>query len=74
MMGQKSKKEREGKKKLKSTCFKAKILIQSRSEFSFKRKRRQMFLIQVGWLPHGPRALSLWGPHDAAPALSTPWT
>ena len=40
---------------------------------SYVDQNRQMFLIQVGWLPHGPRALSLWGPHDAAPALSTPW-
>ena len=40
---------------------------------SYVDQNRQMFLIQVGWLPHGPRALSLWGPHDAAPTLSTPW-
>lgn len=40
---------------------------------SYVDQNRQMFLIQVGRLPHGPCTLSLWGLHDAAPALSTPW-
>lgn len=41
---------------------------------SYVDQNRQMFLIQVGWLPRGPCAPSLWGLHDAAPSLSTPWT